>query len=514
MRSRISSRASFVAFVGLFVAAICSSSRAADALKFSDVVGWWSAEPTFAGETSRVLLHFLEENGKQTVRLSLLGIGGYDVPVGTVTIAGDTLDMQPFPFPLRYDANKGTLSGQLPEAAVPVYKIPVEFRRTEPMAKPAPPTWDFVRPQMRWSFDAKAPVWAGLERDASTGTLFVGTDAGMVYALDAAGSMQWSFATGKPIKARPVVIGDAVYVSSDSGYLYKLDKRTGVERWRADIDAGSPERIPTTEEKSRWDRYGSSVVTDGKRLYLGNRDKNFYALDIDTGKQVWRVATQDMMTASAALYRDLVLFADFAGKVRAVNASDGKLRWLYDAHLPVAGDLVVDDERVFVGSRTYDLIALQANSGKELWRRYYWFSWIESPPVVRDRVVYTGSSDGTGVFAIDATNGTLRWKTRVPGWAWARTAVDDDSVVAATVGRGGYPGVRSGSLVGIDRKDGSIRWVYLDPPAPDIVEKKAEWGFAAAPLLANGVLYAADLNGRIYAFDARQVHANVSNPAK
>ncbi len=146
------------------------------------------------------------------------------------------------------------------------------------------------------------------------------------------------------------------------------------------------------------------------------------------------------MTATPALYRDLVLFADFKGVVQAVGASDGKVRWTYDAQLPVAGDLVIDADRVFVGSRTYDLIALDAANGKELWKHYYWFSWIESPPVVRDGVVYTGSSDGVGVFAIDARNGKRRWKAEVPGWAWPRTAVGEKLVVAATVGLGAYPG--------------------------------------------------------------------------
>ena len=152
------------------------------------------------------------------------------------------------------------------------------------------------------------------------------------------------------------------------------------------------------------------------------------------------MATGDIMTATPALWRDLLLFADFAGKVQAVDARDGKPRWSYDARLPVAGDLVVDDAgRVFVGSRTYDLIALDAATGKELWKHYYWFSWIESPPVVRGQTVYTGSSDGVGVYAIDVATGARRWKARVPGWAWARTAVDDRLVVAGTVGYGAWP---------------------------------------------------------------------------
>jgi outer membrane protein assembly factor BamB len=487
-----------------FVVATTASVARAETFQFADVVGWWSAEPEYGGESSRVVLHFLEDNSKQAVRISLLAIGGYEVPIGTVTIDGMTLDMKPYPFPLRFDPKAGTLSGYLAEEAVPVYKIPVEFHRIEPLAKPAPRTWEFPRPHVRWTFDTGAAVWAGLEHDAASGLVFVANDAGTLYALDAKGAQRWKFATGKSIKARPTVIDDSVYLASDSGFLYKLDKRSGAERWRAKIDTGSPERIPAYTENTRWDRYGSSVVADSKRVYVASRDKTLYALDLATGKEQWRVQTQDLMTATPALYRDLVLFADYKGIVQAVGASDGKQRWSYDARLPVAGDLVVDADRVFVGSRSYDLIALDAASGKELWKHYYWFSWIESPPVVRDGVVYTGSSDGVGVFAIDARDGKLRWKAAVPGWAWPRTAVGKQLVVAATVGAGAYPGARAGSVVAIDRASGAIRWMYLDPPSKETVEKKAEWGFGAAPAMSDGVVYAADLQGRVHAIECGQ----------
>jgi outer membrane protein assembly factor BamB len=487
--------------IGISAVVAATSAARADTFQFADVAGWWSAEPQFAGESSRVVLHFLEENGKQVARLSLLGIGGYEVPIGTVAIDGMNLDMKPIPFALQFDRERGTLRGQLPEAAVPVYKIPVEFRRIEPLAKPAPPTWDFPRPRVRWTFDTGAAVWAGIERDAASGLIFVANDAGTLHALDAKGAKRWEFATGKPVKARPTVIDDSVYLASDSGFLYRLDKRSGAERWRAKIDRGSPERIATNKEESRWDRYGSSVVADGKRVYVGSRDSTLYALDLATGKEQWRIETKDMMTATPALYRDSVLFADYKGVVQAVGASDGKQRWTYDAKLPVAGDLIVDADRVFVGSRSYDLIALDAANGKELWKHYYWFSWIESPPVVRDGVVYTGSSDGVGVFAIDARDGKLRWKAAVPGWAWPRTAVGKQMVVAATVGQGKYPGQRAGSLVAIDRASGAIRWMYLEPPSAAILEQKAEWGFAAAPAMADGVVYAADLQGRVHAIE-------------
>jgi outer membrane protein assembly factor BamB len=473
--------------------------RAEDELAFSDVVGWWSAEPTYAGESSKVVLHFAEENGKQAVRISLLGIGGYDVPIGTVTLEGQTLKMQPYPFPLEFNAQKQTLRGVLPEAAVPVYRIPVEFHRIEPLAKPAPPIWQAPRPIVVWQHDVKEPVWAGLEFDPAAHILFVATEGGKLHALNSQGKSLWVFDTGGRMRARPTVIDQFVYVSSDAGHLWSLDKRTGKERWRADVDIGSPARIPTNEEKTRWDRFGSSVAIDGERLYFASRDKRLYALDVANGKEAWHVEANDIMTATPAIYRDLVIFAAYDGSINAVKRTDGEAVWKYDAKLPVAGDLAISNGRVFAGSRTYDLLALDAASGKELWKHYYWLSWIESPPVVRDGIVYTGSSDATKVYAIDANSGRSKWETHVPGWAWARTAINDRWVVAATVGQRAYPGSRAGSLAIIDRQTGELSWLLLNPPTQAMVDAKQEWGFGASPAVGDGLVFAADLNGRVYA---------------
>jgi hypothetical protein len=75
--------------------------------------------------------------------------------------------------------------------------------------------------------------------------------------------------------------------------------------------------------------------------------------------------------------------------------------------------------------------------------------------------------------------------------------VSDDLVVAATVGAGAYPGARSGSLVALDRKSGAIRWLYLDPPTPEVVAANKDWGFGASPLIVGDEIYAMDLDGRV-----------------
>jgi outer membrane protein assembly factor BamB len=472
----------------------------AEEASFSDLAGWWAADPVHGGESSHLALQFIESEGKQEARLSLPAIGGYDINLGQVTITGNSVDTKPLSFPLTWNAGSQTLTGVITPEAVPVYRIPVEFRRAAAFERPPPNEWRAPRPRELWSVDTGgAPVWAGIERDPKSGVLFVGNENGVVHAIDRKGGVKWKFETGKAIRAQPAVLGDAVYVHSDSGHVYKLRLRDGAEIWRARVDAGSEPRIPTNEEKTRWDRYGSSFVADKKHVYVASRDKHLYALDRKTGREVWRVAAGDIMTATPALYRDLVVFAAYDGKVQAVSAGDGAPRWSHDAKLAVAGDLTVAGDRVLLGSRSYDLVALDAATGREQWKYYYWFSWIESPPAVRDGVVYTGSSDATNVYAINLADGRLRWKTAVPGYSWQRTAVDDELLVAGTVGAGTFPGPRAGSLVALDRASGAIRWIHLDVPTGDAAKKA--WGFGASPVIADGVVYAADLSGKLHAFE-------------
>jgi eukaryotic-like serine/threonine-protein kinase len=477
---------------------------AQDAVRFADVAGWWSAEPSFGGESAILALQFVEKDGKQEAQLSAPALGVYDYSLGELNFNGNGVDTKGLAFPLAWNAATQTLSGYIPNDIAPIYRIPIEFKRGKPVVQAPPPDWKAPRPKVIWTAETGAAVWAGIERDALSGLLFVGNENGVLTAIDAGGKVRWKVETGKPIRAQPKVLGAHVYVASDSGFLYKLNRDTGAEVWRARVDHGSEPRIPTNQEKTRWDRYGSSVVSDGKRLFIASRDKNLYALDVRSGAELWRVTAGDIMTATPALHRDSVIFAAFDGKVQALSATDGKPRWTYDSRLAVAGDLTVAGDRVLLGSRSYDLIALDAGSGKELWKTYYWFSWIESPPVVRDRVVYTGSSDATKVYAVDFATGAMRWKTSVPGWSWQRTAVNDELVIAGTAGVGAFPGSRSGSLVALDRASGAIRWIYLDPPSEEIVKASKGWGFGASPVIHKGLVYAADLNGKVYAIELKQ----------
>jgi len=107
------------------------------------------------------------------------------------------------------------------------------------------------------------------------------------------------------------------------------------------------------------------------------------------------------------------------------------------------------------------------------------------------------------VYAINLADGTFRWKTAIPGYSWQRTVVSVDLVITGSLGRGAYPASRNGAFSALDRATGAIRWMYLDPPSEETVKAGKNWGFVSSPVMGEGVVYAADFNGRVFAFSTK-----------
>jgi outer membrane protein assembly factor BamB len=64
------------------------------------------------------------------------------------------------------------------------------------------------------------------------GQLYVGTEAGTMYGLDAAtGQQLWQATLGNGIFTAAAVSDDTVYVNTFGDALYALDAVSGVQRW-------------------------------------------------------------------------------------------------------------------------------------------------------------------------------------------------------------------------------------------------------------------------------------------
>jgi len=153
---------------------------------------------------------------------------------------------------------------------------------------------------------------------------------------------------------------------------------------------------------------------------------------------------------------------------------------------------VVVNGRLVVGSRDYLLYAFTLADGTVAWKFSYWFSWIESTPVLRDGLLYVGASDYSRVTALDPATGRVVW--------WGSPLLTADAVFTGTAAQN-LPGTviaHAGGLVSLDRKTGAVRWRLAAPKPPE----NSFGGYAGSLALAGDKVIAAGFDGVLAAWPA------------
>lgn len=463
------------------------------------VTGWWRATLSHAGESRDIWLHFHDREGRPIAGFGNPTIGIVDTPLSRVTVKPGSVELTDLGWSLNRESD-GALTGIVPDALIPVYRMKARFTPSSPPPRPASQSPSRRPPAPAWRQDVGSAVYGGLAFDPARKRIIVATGSGRVMALRADdGNAEWSVDAGAPVRSTPLIMGPSLYVASDKALL-KLDSASGRRIWSADLGQGQAQRLEITDPNSRYDDYTSSPVVSGGSVYVGSRDGCVRRLSAASGKPRARYCAKDMVTATPVVDGKHVYFASFDNHVYAADADSGRILWKHDMHGPVPRDLALAAGKIIAGSRSFDLTALDSSTGRPAWNRYYWYSWVDSVPNIVGRTMYIGSSDSLRVFAIDSASGRKLWESVVPGWTWARPAVGRRTVYASVTGTATpYMGERAGGFAAIDRTTGKLRWMI----ASDKPDKVPEYGFASAPVVAGGMVYAADLTGHVLAFADR-----------
>jgi polyvinyl alcohol dehydrogenase (cytochrome) len=148
----------------------------------------------------------------------------------------------------------------------------------------APRVRDVKRQWMQWGVD--------LENTRFQNTAAAGLTAADLPKL----KLKWSFGLGETSSARaqPGIDGTQLFVGSEAGTVYSLDARTGCIYWTFQAE-GSVTAAPAIAAAS---------------LYFGDQRANAYALDAATGKLLWKVHLDDhfaaRVTAGSLLYKNVL----------------------------------------------------------------------------------------------------------------------------------------------------------------------------------------------------------------
>jgi len=185
------------------------------------------------------------------------------------------------------------------------------------------------------------PRWTGWSTDASN-TRFQDAAAAGISAADVPKlRLKWAFGLGDGIMARsqPSIAGGRVFVGSQAGTVYALDARSGCIYWAFDAESGIRSGIAL----------GTAAGAATKpTAYFGDGRAFVYALDAATGKQVWKVHIEDhfaaVLTGTPLLHAGVLYLGvssaeeayapspnyeccTFRGSVVALDAATGKQLW-------------------------------------------------------------------------------------------------------------------------------------------------------------------------------------------
>lgn len=335
-----------------------------------------------------------------------------------------------------------------------------------------------------------APVVAG-------GTLFAMDARNRLTALSAAsGGALWSFdvtPAGESADAASgggLAVGDGkLFVTTGFGELIALNPATGAVLWRQRFDG------PVS---------GAPAVMGGT-VYVAGRDATGWAVNAADGKLKWvnsgvRQSAGLLGGIAPAVTDRLVLMPTSAGQVLALDRAKGDPVWqgavagqragraaAFIADL--TGDPVVSGGRVYVGSAAGRTAAFRADTGESLWEAR---EGAMGPVWPVGNAVYLVSDDGR-LVRLDAATGETIWATPLGHF----TRDTPRRQLSATAHYG--PVLAGGRLV-VASSDGLVRFIAPDSGAIVGMLDLPGGGAAAAPAVAGGTLFVVTTNGQVQAF--------------
>lgn len=147
----------------------------------------------------------------------------------------------------------------------------------------------------------------------------------------------------------------------------------------------------------------------------------------------------------------------------------------------------ISDNQVFIASRPGVVMALDADTGKVIWRANT-YTQLGGGPGVGEALVLVGSHEGE-IIALDITNGKRIWRSRATSEVLSVPAAAGGMVVASAI---------DGRLFGLSAVDGKRIWVY-DRSVPPLTLR----GSSSPVIVGALVIYGSD-SGKLSALSLKE----------
>jgi outer membrane protein assembly factor BamB len=210
------------------------------------------------------------------------------------------------------------------------------------------------------------------------------------------------------------------------------------------------------------------------------------------------------LLASPLLVDGQVFTMDADAVVMAFSVSDGSQDWRrvtrpkHATEQNIGGGIAYDSGKIYASTGYGELLALDAGSGKILWRQTLDFPARTAPMIAGGLAAVVVQNDLLLTF--DAGTGT-------PGWRFTGTVGDTSGAAVGITGAPAYAdgilvaGFSSGTLAALDANSGTPVWEQSLASSFGQASSLDFSDIVAAPVIANGVVYAVGLGNTAIAVD-------------
>lgn len=282
-------------------------------------------------------------------------------------------------------------------------------------------------------------------------------------------------------------------------------------------------------------RLGLGVAVERARVFAAGHDGDVVALELDSGRTVWRVRTRAPLSGGAGVGAGLVVVGSSEGDVIALDANSGEQRWRTRVSGEVLAAPAIAPAAVVVRTVDGRVRALAPADGTQIWVNEQAVPRLSlrgtAAPVIAGDAVVCGFDNGK-VVAFALASGDVLWETAIAP-ARGRTELErlndidatvridgDDVFVVGFQGRVARLSLDSGQLWwsrelssfrGLTYDSGSV---YVSTSDGDVVALQRRTGIElwrqdalkrrglSAPAVVDGVLAVADFEGYVHWLDA------------
>jgi outer membrane protein assembly factor BamB len=215
----------------------------------------------------------------------------------------------------------------------------------------------------------------------------------------------------------PAVVDGRVFAAAAEGGVSALDLQTGKEVWRFKADKDQALRLA-----------GGPGAGEGL-VVVGSLAGDVIALDAASGSERWRATVTSEIIAAPLVTQGAVYVRSNDGRITAFDAATGERRWFVEHELPaltVRGNapLTYAPGVLFAGNDDGTLSALSLQDGRVLWQQAIGtpdgrtelerMADVDSAPLIDGTLLFASSFKNSTV-AIDGPSGRPMWQSEHGG---------------------------------------------------------------------------------------------------